>query len=783
MATVKRWRETNEALVFSNLRANELMEEARQDQEKLRIRERQQAVVAELGQKALSGMDLQSLMEHAAVLVAQALDVEYTKILELLPDENELLLRAGVGWMDGYVGRATESAGDGSQAGYTIMTGEPVIVEDLASETRFNGSALLREHGVVSGVSVMIPGNNRPFGAIGVHTISHRQFGIDDIHFLQAVANVVAAATDRKWMEDELHRSRDQLQAILEGVADGISVQDKAGKLIFANDAAAQIIGYPAAEALLQTPVPEILDKFDMRDEHNHPFPPSELPGRAVLRGEPASERRLRVVNRVTGEERWMVVKARPVLDEDGKPVMAINIFRDITDRKRAEEAQRFLADATALLASSLDYETTLARVARLAVPHVADWCAVHLVEEDRRIQTLAVAHMDDKKVEMARQLDVRYAPDMDDAYGVPHVIRTGEPELYSDIPEELIASSARDAEHLQLLRELGVRSAMIVPMSARGHTLGAVTFVSAESGRRYERGDLELVQHLGRRAALAVENARLYREAQEAIRLRNELFSSVSHDLKNPLTGIKGMAQLLKRQIARLEGSGKDKLLEGLSSIDSTANRMTAQIDELLDLARLQTGQPLNISRRPTDMVSLVREVAADQQRTTERHRILVVATSPEMVGDWDPVRLGRVVVNLLSNAIKYSPAGGDVVVRVTREDRDGRPWAVTTVSDQGIGIPTADLPRVFEGFHRAGNVGGQISGTGLGLTSTRQIVELHGGTVDVTSEEGAGSTFTVCLPLTIPVEEMLDQPAPEEESRVDEDKATGLRRRMIDD
>ena len=782
---MKRWQEANEALVLSNLRTSELMEEAREGQDKLRIRERQQAAVAELGQQALSGMDLQSFMEHAAMLLAQSLDVEYTKILELLPDEKALLLRAGVGWKEGYVGRAKVGAGTDSQAGYTLASGEPVIVEDLSSETRFSGSSLLKEHAVVSGMSTMIPGTGRPFGAIGVHATRRRKFSIDDIHFLQSVANVLAAAIDRKRMEDELHRSRDQLQAILEGVADGITVQDKSGALIFANDAAAHIVGYQSAEALLRTPVPDLLDRFEIRDEHGHPFPPSEFPGRAALRGEPASERRLRSRNNLTGEERWVVVKAKPVLDQDGKPLMAINILRDITDRKRAEEAQRFLADATALLASSLDYETTLSRVANLAVPHVADWCAVHLVDEDGRLQTLALAHVDPQKVETARHTALRYAPDMNDLHGVPKVIRSGEPELYSDIPEEMIAQIARDTDHLQIIRETGIKSAMIVPIAARGRTLGAVTFVSAESGRRFEAEDLELAKHLGRRAALAIENARLYREAQEAVRLRNELFSSVSHDLKNPLTGIKGMAQLLKRQITRLEVPGKERMLEGLSSIDTTATRMTAQIDELLDLARLQTGQPLNINRRASDLVSLVREVAADQQRATERHRIVVVATPPELIGQWDPVRLGRVVANLLSNAVKYSPDGGEIRVRVTRENRDGSAWAILTVQDHGIGIPSADLSKVFEGFHRAGNVGGQIAGTGLGLTSARQVVELHGGTIDVASEEGVGSIFTVRLPLSVLEAGTLERPETTGESTdIDYEGVTPEhRRRVIND
>jgi signal transduction histidine kinase len=345
--------------------------------------------------------------------------------------------------------------------------------------------------------------------------------------------------------------------------------------------------------------------------------------------------------------------------------------------------------------------------------------------------------------------METRYPPAPDASSGVGNVLRTGQPELYPEISEFLLLAAAIDEEHRKYIRNLGMKSAMLVPMVARGRTLGVISFVSAESGRRYGSEDLALAQHLARRAALAVDNARLYREAQEAIRVRNELFSSVSHDLKNPITGMKGMAQLLGRQLARLDVQGKERILEGLASIDATATRMTAQLDELLDLARLQSGQAPLLNRRLIDLVSLAREAAHEQERTTERHRITVKAEVPELLGRWDPLRLGRVVTNLISNAIKYSPRGGEVEVTVHEETTEEGSWAVLDVRDHGIGIPAADLDRVFESFQRGGNVEGRIAGTGLGLTSVRQIVELHGGTIGVASREGEGSTFSIRLPL----------------------------------
>jgi signal transduction histidine kinase len=287
------------------------------------------------------------------------------------------------------------------------------------------------------------------------------------------------------------------------------------------------------------------------------------------------------------------------------------------------------------------------------------------------------------------------------------------------------------------------------VPLLARDRMLGTIAFVRAEAGRPYGPEDLALAEDLARRAAQAVDNARLYREAQEAVRARNELFSLVSHDLKNPLAVIKSQAQLIKRRASRAGVPETDHMLEGLASIDARVNKMTALIDELLDMARLQIGQPLELDRQPTDLVALAHQVADVYQRATESHQIVIEAAAPELVGHWDAVRLERVLGNLLANAIKYTPDGGRITLSVTWEEAADGDWAVLAVQDQGVGIPSGDLPRIFERFFRAGNVAGQIQGAGLGLASARQVVEQHGGTITVDSQEGVGSTFSVRLPL----------------------------------
>lgn len=236
---------------------------------------------------------------------------------------------------------------------------------------------------------------------------------------------------------------------------------------------------------------------------------------------------------------------------------------------------------------------------------------------------------------------------------------------------------------------------------------------------------------------------------AQDALRVRDELLASVSHDLKIPLTAIKAFAQVAQRRAARIPGAEAAQMAEPLASINTLTEKMEAMIGDLLDISRLQTGRSLDLQLQPTDLVELVRRCAAEHQRSTDRHTIGVQSTLSELVGLYDHERLERVVSNLLTNALHYSD-GGEITVTLARDGDDGGAarWAVLSVRDQGIGIPPADLPRIFERFYRGANVAGR-PGSGIGLTGTRQIVEQHGGTIAVASTEGAGSVFTVRLPL----------------------------------
>jgi signal transduction histidine kinase len=311
--------------------------------------------------------------------------------------------------------------------------------------------------------------------------------------------------------------------------------------------------------------------------------------------------------------------------------------------------------------------------------------------------------------------------------------------------------------EQRRVVEQLGPESSLLLPLVARGRTLGLLTLVSAGSGRHYDQRDLALGEELARRCALAIDNARLYaaaqqalREAETAIRVRDDVLATVSHDLKTPLTAVRGTSELLARRLRRqTPGPETDRLLEGLERIQGAATRMERMMNELLDAARLQTGEPLVLERGPVDLVRLVREAVAEQQSGTDRHALRFASDIEQLIGEWDAQRLRRVLDNLLSNAVKYSPAGGEIVVRVAQERAGDQDVAVVQVSDQGLGIPAEDLPHIFERFRRARNAT-EIAGTGLGLAGARQLVEQHGGSIQTESQEGVGSTFTVRLPTT---------------------------------
>ncbi|HEX8160970.1 MAG TPA: ATP-binding protein [Pyrinomonadaceae bacterium] len=529
--------------------------------------------------------------------------------------------------------------------------------------------------------------------------------------------------------------------ALAENASDAIFVIDDGGVIRFANRAAEEIFGHPVAELIGQSLtllMPEYLR-------------PAQRAGMA--RYLETGERHIswRGVEMTglhrTGRELDLEISFGEFA-RGGRRYFA-GSARDISVRKRAQEslrraegAQRFLANASELLASSLDYETTLASVARLAVPYLADWCLIDL-RDGERIERVAVAHEDAAKVEAVWEAVRRASVNAGASEGVAKVIRTGRAELLPELTEATLAAAFPDPEKLRLVRGLNLRSAMIVPMVAHERTLGAISFASAESGRRYAPADLALAEDLARRAALAVDNARLYREAREVNRLKDEFLATLSHELRTPLTAILGWSGLLRT--VRLDA---ETTANALQTIERNARSQKQLIDDLLDASRIITGK-LRLEMKPTPLAPVV-TAAVESMRPAAAAKSIALRLALDggaLVVAGDAERLQQIVWNLLSNAVKFTPREGRVEVALARDGSD----AVISVSDTGVGIAPDFLPLVFDRFRQAdASTTRAYGGLGLGLSIMRHLVGLHGGRVSAESGgEGHGATFRVRLPL----------------------------------
>jgi PAS domain S-box-containing protein len=538
--------------------------------------------------------------------------------------------------------------------------------------------------------------------------------------------------TERKRSEINLF----QMAAIIESSDDAIISKKLDSTILSWNPGAERLFGYTPEEAIGQSITMLI-----------PPDQPNEEPQiiERIKRGE-RIEHYETVRIRKDGKPVDISLTVSPVKDASGTIVGASKIARDISAHKRAVEAQRFLTDASREIASSLDYETTLKSVARMAVPALADWCTVDIVEEDGHLKRLAVEHFDPTKVEWANELQKRYPDDTNAPQGVYNVLRTGKSELYPEIPDSLLVAGAKDAEHLRLLRGIGFSSAIVTPLVAHGRTLGAICFITAESDRHYTTEDVALAENLASSAAIAIDNSRLYRSAQNANRLKDEFIATLSHELRTPLTAILGWAHLLRS--GSLEASTAASALE---TIERNARLQAQLVDDLLDVSRIITGK-LRLDVRAVDPASFIESAIESLRPAAEAKevRIQKVMDTGLLSVAADPARLQQVVWNLLSNAVKFTPKGGRVQVRLERINSH----LEIAVSDTGAGISPEFLPFVFERFRQADQqTTRQHSGLGLGLAIVRHLVELHGGTVHAESGgKGQGATFVVKLPI-VPV------------------------------
>jgi PAS domain S-box-containing protein len=539
--------------------------------------------------------------------------------------------------------------------------------------------------------------------------------------------------------QSQLERSESQIRLLLESAAEGIFGLDPEGRSIFVNRSALRMLGYSDVDELLGRDAHAL---WHHSREDGSAYPRSECPIIRALGSGQEHHLEGDVLWRKDGTsfpvERWSYP-----MRQDGKRVGAVSTFVDITARKHAEQTQRFLIEASTQLAELLDEKGTLERVARLAVPQLGQWCIVDTVDDAGRLHRAAEMHQDPARQQVLRELAEHAPPDWDSPQPTVHVLRTGGPLLADEATRALLGAGDSDATYPELLRRLGTRTAIALPLSVRGQTLAAMLLVSDAPGFQYGPHELALAEELARRASVAMDNARLYRQSQEAVRLREDFLSVASHELHTPLTPLRLHLQTLQRALA----ASADGLAAGLMpKVDKAlrqVKRLSQLVDDLLDVSRLTSGR-LRLQWEDVDLMELTRDLVerfAEQARAADCPLHVTTEVSP--VGHWDRMRLEQVLTNLITNALKYG-VGQPVELHVAASG--GR--AYWSIRDHGIGIAAQDLDRIFGRFERAVSTR-QYGGLGLGLYISREIVRALGGDIQVESQPGAGARFTVELPL----------------------------------
>ena len=541
----------------------------------------------------------------------------------------------------------------------------------------------------------------------------------------------------------EAERRAAELRATLEGIPDAVLIGTREG-LSLANEAALALFGVGSVEELNAAHA-SLVDRIRSRDPlTGEPVPLAEQPFARALAGE-RSVREVVGRHPATGEERVIRIAAAPIVVE-GSGVGAVAVGSDVTEQRRAQDAQRILADASRALASSLEYEATVQAVARMAVPALADWCFVEMREADGSVRMVAAAHRDPALVELAFEVSRRYPIDPEAPYGTGRVLRTGEPELAPVIPEEVLDAVARDPAHADLLRRMRFRSSLSVPIAVRGRAEGVISLVSSDSGRLYGEDDLALAMEVARRAAVAIDNARLYEEARSANVAKAGFLATMSHELRTPLNAMLGYVDLLLMGIPEAVPPGAARHVE---RIRLASQHLLSIIEEILTFSRIEAGRE-TVEPEEVDLLALAGEVSAIiEPLAAEKGLDFAV---PERVEPpvlvTDPRKLRQILVNLLGNAVKFTREG-----RVAFEVEPDGGHVHLRVRDTGIGISPADLEVIFEPFRQVDSTKTRhAGGTGLGLSVSRKLARLLGGDVTVESRMGEGSVFTISLPLSRP-------------------------------
>ena len=574
---------------------------------------------------------------------------------------------------------------------YVVASGEPLIVPDMAADPRFRGNPAVEALRIGAYVGVpLVTGEGAVVGTICAFDHEPREWTGDDVEALQDLAVTAVAQIELGGNERRLREAEERFRLAVTAARLGTWRFDPETGLVELDERMREIRGEPPGAVTLH--FSEALDRL-------HPDDRSRVVGAVAAALEPDSTGLYGVEYRIIrsdGSIRWVAANGRAQFVGDGDERRAVGFVGtalDIDDRKHAEQA----------------LQASEARFRHLAdaLPQIA-WIGGPDGSEIEYLNRQWATYTGISAAESAAQTDGAIHPD-DRA-------RTNERfrqalAAGTAFEDEIRLRGADGVYRWFLTRAVPIRNCSGVIVNWFG------TSTDIDALKRVQEERLAFVD-------------------------------AAAHDLKNPLTALTGQAQLLRRRLGRL-GADAGELEPGLAAIEAAAERAGALIDELLDAAHIRAGRGLELRRDTVDLVALGRRVVEEHGRATDRHAVRLESEHPALVGPWDESRLERVLANLIGNAIKFSPAGGAVVLRVWREEGPAGPTAVVSVSDEGVGIPAVDQPRIFDRFVRGGNAVGAFAGAGIGLAGARQIVEQHGGTMTVESTEGIGSTFTVRLPL----------------------------------
>jgi PAS domain S-box-containing protein len=551
----------------------------------------------------------------------------------------------------------------------------------------------------------------------------------DKAGVLHGFSKLTRDISRRKRAEQTLRETTWRLQAILETAADGIITIDERGTIQSVNPATERIFGY-APEELVGQDIRMLMPESYRRehDDYVSNYLRTDV-SKVIGIGREVEGRRK------DGSVFPLELSVSEMLLPQGR--LFTGLVRDITARKRAEQTQAFFIEAGTLLSQSLDVATTLKRLASLAARHLCDYCTVDLLGEDGQLHRLEMAARDPAK-EVPLQRTRPYPPLMGSHSPVARALESGKAVAVPEVTPAWLDTAARNAEHRALMEELGPKSLALVPLVARGRKLGIINLAWTRPHASELPADMEVAKGLADRAAVAIDNARLYQEAQEAIRMREDVVAIVSHDLRNPLNAISLSATTL------LERAGLDeRTLKAIRRISSATDRASGMIRDLLDFTQARVGGGIPIHPRPLDFHEHVRRVVEEVRLVWPARRIDVQA-SGDGRSEGDEGRLAQVVTNLVGNALQHSPP--DTPVRVSTWSVDSS--LLLEVHNEGPPICAELLPTLFEPYRRGPEAGAGRGSLGLGLYITRQIVLGHGGTLDVRSTGADGTTFTVRLP-----------------------------------